>query len=85
MSGGPGNDTMTGGPASDNIVGGTGTDRIEGDGGNDRINIAGDNQADSVDCGTGNDTLILDAQDQGDLNFLEFAERTSCEKLQPAP
>src|SRR5215210_4165550 len=85
MSGGPGNDTMTGGPASDNLVGGTGTDRIEGDGGNDRINIAGDNQADSVNCGTGNDTLIFDAQDQNGIQLIEFLTRTNCENPHPIP
>lgn len=75
-------DTISGGPANDEIYAGPGTDTVYGGTGNDYVVIAGDGQNDSVNCGTGNDdTLVLDLQELGGSNLIEYAEQTSCEKL----
>ena len=76
MEGGAGNDRIEGGLGHDVVTGGPGKDVLfgEGDGnycgiyeckipfGNDTID-ARDGEADQVDCGTGNDTAIVDALD----------------------
>lgn len=85
MFGGPDNETMSGGPAKDRMFGDAGTDRIEGNNGNDYINIAGDGETDSVNCGIGFDTLVLDLQDQGNLTLDEVVARTGCEEAQLQP
>ena len=84
VDGGAGNDTLEGGFGDDTITGGPGKDRIFGDKtssycggyscklpfGNDTID-ARDGEADSVDCGVGEDTAIVDAIDTV----------TNCEKV----
>ncbi len=67
LDGGDGNDTLTGGAFNDTLIGGPGTDAFDGDGdtlypGNDRIE-ARDGVAESINCGIGADTAIIDTTD----------------------
>jgi hypothetical protein len=67
LDGGDGNDTLVGGAFNDTLVGGPGLDALDGDGdtlypGNDRIE-ARDGVAESINCGIGADTAIIDAAD----------------------
>jgi RTX calcium-binding nonapeptide repeat (4 copies) len=68
VEGGFGNDTLTGGPGRDTIVGdftGTQCGVLQSctiPHGDDTIN-ARDGEADTVDCGVGNDTVVADAVD----------------------
>jgi hypothetical protein len=67
LDGGDGNDTLVGGAFNDTLVGGPGLDALDGDGdtlypGNDRIE-ARDGVAESINCGIGADTAIIDATD----------------------
>ena len=58
--------TLRAGDGADVIAGGLTTDTVYGDGGNDVIDVSGDaGQAgpDTVDCGSGNDTVYADAED----------------------
>jgi len=57
-----GNDLLQGGSGNDLLVGGPGRDRLTGGPGNDRI-LARDGVRDSISCGTGNDTVVLDDED----------------------
>ena len=67
-TGGSGNDTLVGGEANDILRGGSdndvltghgGVDQIFGKSGNDTINWYDDNGSDTVDGGTGDDTLLV--------------------------
>lgn len=67
IDGGDGNDVLVGGAFDDRLVGGPGVDSFDGDGdtlypGNDRIE-ARDGVAESINCGIGADTAIVDAND----------------------
>jgi hypothetical protein len=67
LDGGDGNDTLVGGAFNDTLIGGPGLDALDGDGdtlypGNDRIE-ARDGVAESMNCGIGADTAIIDAND----------------------
>ena len=67
LDGGDGNDTLVGGANDDVLVGGAGIDALDGDGdtlypGNDRIE-ARDGNPESINCGIGADTAIVDATD----------------------
>lgn len=76
VDGGAGNDTLAGGYGDDKVIGGPGRDQIHGDApssacnyiqcrlpfGNDTI-YAQDGEVDSIDCGIGNDTAYVDAND----------------------
>ena len=55
VEGGPGNDNMTGGNDEDDLVGGTGNDRID----------ARDGAEDTIDCGPGEDTVLVDVSEDG--------------------
>jgi Ca2+-binding RTX toxin-like protein len=67
MAGGAGNDTLFGGASDDTITGGAGADTMRGEDGNDVFFFgANDNAAsDSVDGGTGTDSLVV----VGSVNF----------------
>ncbi len=67
LDGGDGNDVLVGGAWDDRLIGGPGVDSFDGDGdtlypGNDRIE-ARDGVAESINCGIGADTAIIDAND----------------------
>jgi uncharacterized repeat protein (TIGR01451 family) len=62
LSGGAGNDHLDGGPGNDKLTGGSGRDHITGGSGNDTIN-ARDHARDTIDCGPGTDTAIVDRVD----------------------
>jgi Ca2+-binding RTX toxin-like protein len=62
MYGGADNDTINGGPFGDRIVAGTGTDSVVGENGADQIDLR-DGVQDSVRCGNGNDTVVVDLAD----------------------
>ncbi|UUY05701.1 hypothetical protein LRS13_09325 [Svornostia abyssi] len=76
VDGGAGDDQLAGGYGDDTVTGGPGRDQIHGDApssacnyiqcrlpfGNDTI-YAQDGEVDSIDCGIGNDTAYVDAND----------------------
>jgi len=62
LNGGTGNDTLNGGPGNDIITGGPGEDHIFGGPGDDTI-YAKDGSKDTIDCGTGKDTVFADNKD----------------------
>lgn len=62
LSGSSRGDTISGGAGNDLITGLGGEDCLQGEGGDDVID-ARDGQADSVDCGPGDDTVYADPQD----------------------
>lgn len=63
LDGGAGNDHLFGGPGNDVIRGGAGRDVISGGPGRDTIDSA-DGVRDTVDCGSGNDTVKADSTDK---------------------
>jgi Ca2+-binding RTX toxin-like protein len=60
--GGGGNDVLTGGAGGDRLAGGPGDDTIYAGPGADRVRTR-DGAADTVICGSGRDTLLLDSLD----------------------
>jgi Ca2+-binding RTX toxin-like protein len=62
LNGGAGNDTLNGGPGNDKLTGGPGKDKLNGGDGNDTI-YARDGSKDTVDCGTGIDSVIAGKAD----------------------
>ena len=60
--GGAGNDDLLTGPADDDLTGGPGQDVVHAAGGNDLVDAL-DGEADTVDCGYGNDSAIVDGMD----------------------
>ncbi|MEJ7632662.1 MAG: calcium-binding protein [Rubrobacteraceae bacterium] len=80
MHGGGRPDTMHGGYEPDRMFGGTGRDYIEGGNGNDTIRIA-DGVKDSIDCGLGRDTAIVDDADIAQATVEEFFRLSSCENV----
>lgn len=82
MYGQASNDTMLGGAAHDRIYGGPGKDTIRGESGADYIVVAGDREPDSIDCGLGNDTAVVDAvADMNNATLIDFIQVTSCERV----
>jgi Ca2+-binding RTX toxin-like protein len=76
------NDTMRGGPAHDRMYGGPGRDALYGENGADYIVAAGDRETDSISCGLGSDTAVIDAvADMTRATLIEFIEVTSCERV----
>jgi Ca2+-binding RTX toxin-like protein len=69
--GGTGDDVLTGGAGGDRLAGGPGDDTIYAGPGADRVRTR-DDAADTVICGSGRDTLLLDS--------LDFP-RPDCERL----
>ena len=85
LAGGAGNDTLYGNPGADILVGGFGDDRLQldpedqqamGGPGSDTI-MANDGAATraEIDCGEGNDTLLVDSADSG-------IQQRNCESVQ---
>lgn len=82
LFGNSGDDTFTGGQGNDHIEGGSGGDMVDvGAGtvnagadnvasgrGNDTINEAGDGAVDTINCGSGRDTVTADANDNVSRN-----------------
>jgi Ca2+-binding RTX toxin-like protein len=62
IHGGAGDDVLTGGAGGDRLTGGSGDDTIYAGPGPDRV-YTRDDAADTVICGRGRDTLVLDALD----------------------
>lgn len=75
------NDTMRGGPAHDRMYGGPGRDALYGENGADYIVAAGDGETDSVNCGLGTDTAVVDAADLMNSTLEEFIAVSSCERV----
>ena len=63
LKGGPGNDYLSGGAGNDKLSGGSGKNRYFGRSGNDTINARNGN-AELVNCGSGDDTAIVDRSDR---------------------
>jgi Ca2+-binding RTX toxin-like protein len=81
-SGGDGNDTLTGDDGPNTIVGGPGADIIRGFGGDDTLN-AKDGIADTkIECGPGNDTVLLDLRDPNptDAQACELIDRRAVDE-----
>ena len=53
---------MTGGDGNDRIRAGHGKDKVDAGAGDDVVNVR-DREADTVDCGAGNDRVIADKSD----------------------
>jgi len=64
IDGGTGNNVIDGGNGNDRITAGTGETDITGGAGDDVI-MARNGQADLIDCGDGNDTVVVDAAEDG--------------------
>jgi Ca2+-binding RTX toxin-like protein len=62
LSGGAGNDSLAGGSGRDLLIGGAGLDSLRGGPGNDTIR-ARDGKRDTIDCGSGKDTVVADRID----------------------
>jgi hypothetical protein len=62
LNGDAGNDTLRGSGGNDTLTGGAGRDTIQGGDLNDTIN-ARDREIDTIDCGAGVDTAVLDWND----------------------
>lgn len=76
------NDTMRGGPAHDKMYGGPGRDALYGESGADYLVVAGDGVTDSIDCGLGNDTAVIDAvADMTRATLIDFIQVSSCERV----
>ncbi|MDO9352547.1 MAG: calcium-binding protein [Solirubrobacteraceae bacterium] len=89
LDGGLGNDTLVGGAFNDTLVGGEGIDVLDGDGdtlypGNDRIE-ARDGNAESINCGIGADTAIIDAVDTVPADPGSLCEVVDRAAAPPAP
>jgi Tol biopolymer transport system component len=63
LSGGAGKDTLTGGAGNDTLDGGKGADKLSGGAGRDRL-LAADGTKDTVDCGSGRDSVVADKKDK---------------------
>jgi hypothetical protein len=63
LNGGPGKDRLLGGAGNDHLNPGTGADTLFGGPGNDVVR-ARDKTVDSIDCGTGRDTVYADRHDK---------------------
>ena len=76
LRGGPAGDALHAGSENDTVTGNGGSDRLFGGDGDDTIQ-ARDGVVDTIDCGNGNDTAVVDAADLV----------TGCETVQlpPAP
>ena len=60
LVGGDGNDALHGGDGNDTLIGGPGQDTVTGDAGDDHIGMdITSGNVDTIDAGTGNDTLVL--------------------------
>jgi thermitase len=68
IDGGDGADTIKGSTGKDTITGGDGSDTVESGTNDDTIYVAGDGEIDTVDCSTGNDTVIADKNDTVESN-----------------
>ncbi len=75
-----GNDVIRGGPAIDTIEGGPGRDTIDAENGNDVVRAV-DGDLDSISCGLGKDTAIVDSVDLSRQSFEDFVRLTSCENV----
>ena len=74
VSGGSGNDRISGSSGNDRLTGGSGGDRISGNSGSDRIN-ARDGRRDTVNCGSGRDTVVADRSDRVSRNCERVVRR----------
>lgn len=78
MYGGSGNDRLFGESLADRIFGGPGRDTVDADQGNDYVDVA-DGDLDSVSCGVGTDTAVIDGVDLSRQSFEDFVRLSSCE------
>jgi Ca2+-binding RTX toxin-like protein len=70
LYGGGGDDVIYGSDYADRIYGGAGADALYGGGGNDWIYAGGDGVEDTIDGGSGYDTLVADAV-EGEITSVE--------------
>ncbi|WP_309233804.1 hypothetical protein [Conexibacter sp. W3-3-2] len=77
--GGTAADTLTGTPEADDIAGGAGADTIATLGGDDVVRTR-DNVKDTISCGGGTDTALIDAADNDSAaNTTAFSTASGCE------
>jgi RTX calcium-binding nonapeptide repeat (4 copies) len=74
VSGGAGSDRLQGAAGGDRISGGSGRDTISGAAGNDRLS-ARDGVRDTVNCGSGRDTVRADTKDSINPNCERVARK----------
>jgi Ca2+-binding RTX toxin-like protein len=83
LYGGDLGDRIDGGYGWDEIRGGGGRDWIDAHNGNDHVDVA-DGRLDSVSCGIGTDTVVVDAVDlSAEASVEDFTRATSCEHIRP--
>src|SRR5207237_170207 len=76
LRGRPGNDTLYGGDGNDVMWPGSGQDTQYGGEGDDTLHaLANDNQVDTLDCGPGNDTAIINVKEKN------IDQTVSCETV----
>jgi hypothetical protein len=63
LFGGRGRDTLIGADGDDRLVGGKGRDGVSGGAGKDTI-LAADRWRDTIDCGSGRDSVVVDRRDR---------------------
>lgn len=80
MYGGADNDVLEGNNNADTIVGGPGADVIDGGLGPDTV-VANDGKRDSISCGVGFDTAVVDTADLNRATFEDFVRLSSCEDV----
>jgi Ca2+-binding RTX toxin-like protein len=83
--GGLGEDWIDGGQGPDLLRGGPGPDHIAGGPGNDLVLAAGDDTADEIRCGDGQDVAIVDVTDQvaNDCEFVWARDPDSSDAADP--
>jgi hypothetical protein len=74
LFGGPGSDRLLGGAGADTLVGGGGQDQLFGGAGDDKLE-ARDGEKDTIDCGSGYDTVIVDKHDVVNKNCEQVVRR----------
>lgn len=82
FDGGPGNDTITSLAGNDTVTGGSGKDNVDAGAGDDTLNLV-DAEADTANCGDGNDTVNADPIDV--LTGCEKVNVTASSSTPPTP
>ncbi len=77
LIGGPGNDMIIGGPGNDMIIDGPGKDVLIGGGGDDIFSLFPNDELDRVNCGGGDDTVLISSLEELDNNIIS----KNCEKI----
>jgi VCBS repeat-containing protein len=77
LDGGQGDDTLTGGDGNDTLYADQGSDTAKGEGGDDIIQISSGTLPNSIDGGTGTDTIKIDALINTTYDLTDLAGKTT--------